>query len=120
MAYIQLTQIDMGAHSKKKNGFPVFSTTIEANYIQRKGGNINADISEEDRKLIIRMSQDPQIVDRIIKSIAPSIYGHRHVKTSVAMALFGGCPKDGGSKGAHRVRGDINVLLLGLPLLFVQ
>lgn len=59
------------------------------------------------------MSQDSHIVERIIKSIAPSIYGHKHVKTSVAMALFGGCPKDGGSKGAHRVRGDINVLLLG-------
>jgi hypothetical protein len=30
------------------------------------------------------------------------------------MALFGGCQKDGGSKGVHRVRGDINVLLLGM------
>jgi DNA replicative helicase MCM subunit Mcm2 (Cdc46/Mcm family) len=54
--------IDTGARAKKKNGFPVFSTTIEANYIQRKGGNINADISEEDRKLIVRMSQDPQVI----------------------------------------------------------
>lgn len=52
-----------------------------------------------------------QIRERIIKSIAPSIYGHRHIKTAVALSLFGGCPKDGG--GMHRVRGDINVLLLG-------
>ncbi len=52
-------------------------------------------------------------MDRIIKSIAPSIYGHRHVKTAVALSLFGGVAKDGGSKGTHRVRGDINVLLLG-------
>ncbi|CAE7542095.1 MCM2, partial [Symbiodinium microadriaticum] len=55
------------------------------------------------------------IVDRIIKSIAPSIYGHKHIKTAVALALFGGCAKEGGSKGTHRVRGDINVLLLGDP-----
>lgn len=53
-----------------------------------------------------------KIGERIIRSIAPSIYGHRHVKTGIALALFGGCHKDGGS-GMHRVRGDINVLLLG-------
>jgi DNA replicative helicase MCM subunit Mcm2 (Cdc46/Mcm family) len=63
--------IDTGARAKKKNGFPVFSTTIEANYIQRKGGNINADISEEDRKLIVRMSQDPQVIPE--RSLSPSL-----------------------------------------------
>jgi len=37
------------------------------------------------------------------------------VKTAVALSLFGGCPKDGGGEGMHRVRGDINILLLGDP-----
>ena len=32
---------------------------------------------------------------------------------AMAMALFGGCPKDVEKK--HRIRGDINVLLLGDP-----
>jgi len=46
--------------------------------------------------------------------MAPSIYGHRHVKTALALSLFGGCHKDGGQgTGMHRVRGDINILLLG-------
>jgi DNA replication licensing factor MCM2 len=45
--------------------------------------------------------------------MAPSIYGHRHVKTALALSLFGGCAKEGGGGGTHRVRGDINVLLLG-------
>jgi DNA replicative helicase MCM subunit Mcm2 (Cdc46/Mcm family) len=56
-----------------------------------------------------------QIKERIIRSIAPSIYGHRHIKTAVALSLFGGCAKDGGAGGTHRVRGDINILLLGDP-----
>lgn len=49
----------------------------------------------------------------IINSIAPSIYGHHNVKTALALAMFGGEAKDIGGK--HKVRGDINVLLLGDP-----
>jgi DNA replication licensing factor MCM2 len=49
----------------------------------------------------------------IINSVAPSIYGHHSVKTALALAMFGGVAKDVGDK--HRIRGDINVLLLGDP-----
>jgi DNA replicative helicase MCM subunit Mcm2 (Cdc46/Mcm family) len=51
--------------------------------------------------------------ERICKSIAPSIYGHRNIKTAIALALFGGQEKH--PSGSHRLRGDINVLLLGDP-----
>ncbi len=54
-----------------------------------------------------------QILERIIRSVAPSIYGHRHVKTALALSLFGGCAQECGMMGTHKVRGDINVLLLG-------
>ena len=36
----------------------------------------------------------------------------RNVNFAFALSLFGGVAKDGGS-GTHRVRGDINILLLG-------
>ena len=39
--------------------------------------------------------------ERIIDSIAPSIYGHRNIKAAIAMALFGGQEKHVGS---HRLR----------------
>ena len=45
--------------------------------------------------------------------MAPSTYGHRHVKTAIALSLFGGCAKEGDASSSHRVRGDINILLLG-------
>eukprot|EP01038_Epipyxis_sp_PR26KG_P005040 gene5040-7031_t len=99
---------------KEKTGFPVYTTCIEANCIQKKQGTLNTLLSEDDKRRIIELSNDPQIRERIIRTIAPSIYGHRHVKTAVALSLFGGCAK-GGSGGMHRVRGDINVLLLGDP-----
>ncbi|KAG8516967.1 DNA replication licensing factor MCM2 [Galemys pyrenaicus] len=50
---------------------------------------------------------------RIFASIAPSIYGHEDIKRGLALALFGGEPKNPGGK--HKVRGDINVLLCGDP-----
>ncbi|KAI3409716.1 DNA replication licensing factor MCM2 [Psidium guajava] len=53
------------------------------------------------------------IGERIIKSIAPSIYGHEDMKTAIALAMFGGQEKN--VEGKHRLRGDINVLLLGDP-----
>ena len=43
------------------------------------------------------------------------IYIQLQAKTALALALFGGCAKDGGSNTVHRVRGDINVLMLGDP-----
>ena len=51
--------------------------------------------------------------EKIAKSIAPSIYGHVNIKTGIALALFGGQEKH--PSGTHRLRGDINMLLLGDP-----
>ena len=48
-----------------------------------------------------------------MNSIAPSIYGYPFIKKALALAMFGGEAKDVGGK--HRIRGDINVLLLGDP-----
>jgi DNA replicative helicase MCM subunit Mcm2 (Cdc46/Mcm family) len=50
---------------------------------------------------------------RVAKSIAPSIYGHDNIKLALALALFGGVEKQ--PTDSHRLRGDINVLLLGDP-----
>lgn len=99
---------------KDKSGFPVYGTHIKANCIQKKSSATNSGLTEEDKRRMKELSRDPNIGERIIRSIAPSIYGHRHVKTAIALSLFGGNPKQGGG-GTHRVRGDINVLLLGDP-----
>ncbi|CAI5530725.1 unnamed protein product [Closterium sp. Naga37s-1] len=97
-----------------RQGFPVFSTVIEANHISKRQDVFAAyRLTDEDKEEIMRLSRDPRIAERIIKSIAPSIYGHENVKTSLALAMFGGQEKNAGGK--HRLRGDINALLLGDP-----
>ncbi|EGF98419.1 uncharacterized protein MELLADRAFT_76084 [Melampsora larici-populina 98AG31] len=94
-----------------KNGFPVFSTVLEANHINRKEDVFaSTRLTEEDEKAIRALSRDDRIGKRIIKSIAPSIYGHEDIKTALALSLFGGVSKNIGNK--YRIRGDINVLML--------
>lgn len=70
-------------------------------------------ISDEDKEKFENMKKDPNLYEKITKSIAPSIYGHPDIKKAIACLLFGGCPKTLPDK--MKLRGDINVLLLGDP-----
>ena len=97
-----------------KNGFPVFSTMVEANYVYKSNDAFAAyRLSDEDRAEMLELSRDPRVAQRIVRSVAPSIYGHEDIKTGIALAMFGGQEKQ--SEGNHRLRGDINMLLLGDP-----
>ncbi|KAI8566371.1 hypothetical protein RHMOL_Rhmol02G0035500 [Rhododendron molle] len=101
-----------------KNGFPVFATVVEANYVTKKQDLFSAyKLTEDDKEEIEKLSKDPNIGEKIIKSIAPSIYG-QDIKTAIALAMFGGQEKN--VNGKHRLRGDINVLLLGFNVEKVQ
>lgn len=97
-----------------KNGFPVFATVVEANHVTKKQDLFSAyKLTQEDKEEIEKLAKDPRVGERIVKSIAPSIYGHEDIKTGIALAMFGGQEKN--VDGKHRLRGDINVLLLGDP-----
>ncbi|MFH0889983.1 MAG: minichromosome maintenance protein MCM [Candidatus Aenigmatarchaeota archaeon] len=70
-------------------------------------------ISPEDEQKIFELSKDPNIYEKIIDSVATSMYGLREIKEAIAYQLFSGVPhimKDG-----TRIRGDIHILLIGEP-----
>lgn len=50
-------------------------------------------LTEEDQRAIHELSKDPRIATRVFKSIGPSIFGHEHVKSCIALSLFGGVAK---------------------------
>ena len=59
-------------------GFPVFQTHVEANHLLRKGDLFATHaLTDEDKEDIRRLSRDPRIVQRLVKSMAPSIHGGR-------------------------------------------
>lgn len=107
-------QNNYDAQLNNRNGFPVFATILEANNVVKSHDQLAGfRMTEQDEHEIRKLSRDPNIVERIVNSMAPSIYGHTDIKTAVALSLFGGVAKT--TMGAHHVRGDINVLLLGDP-----
>ncbi|MCJ1363999.1 minichromosome maintenance protein 5 [Acarospora aff. strigata] len=73
----------------------------------------NAVFSEEEEQEFLEMSRRPDLYDVFATCIAPSIYGNQDIKKAIACLLLGGSKKilpDG-----MKLRGDINVLLLGDP-----
>merc|ERR1719187_303357 len=95
-------------------GFPVFATVVMANHVVRKDdADATKSMTDDDVKAILALSKDERIGERIIASIAPSVFGHEDIKRGLALALFGGCSKNPGEK--HKVRGDINLLMCGDP-----
>jgi len=71
------------------------------------------DITEEDKKEILKVSKDPDIYNKMRQSIAPSIYGMEIEKDALTLQLFGGVPKT--NADGTKVRGDIHILLVGDP-----
>lgn len=96
---------------------PVLKTYIESVYIEKRT-KIFEEIkfTDEDIKEIEKLSKDPDIEEKIINSIAPSIYlpGElSNIKLALALQLFGGVRRklpDGTNK-----RGEIHILLFGEP-----
>ncbi|CAM6001560.1 unnamed protein product [Sphagnum balticum] len=95
-----------------KVGYPVYNVVIEANSIRRLNEKINFDLYSEEK--FIKFSETSGLSRKIYQAMAPSIYGHLDVKEALTLAMFGGVEKKIEDKG-HRIRGDINVLMLGDP-----
>ena len=90
-----------------------FDINIEASYCEVSGRDSELlELSPEDEAEILEIAKDPFVYQKLLNSIAPSIYGYDHIKESVLYLLIGGVEKD---LEDVKLRGDINVLLVGDP-----
>ncbi|CAD5235004.1 unnamed protein product [Bursaphelenchus xylophilus] len=90
-----------------------FRTILIANNVLLLSKESTPKFDQQDVKNISRLSKRRDIVDLLARSLAPSIYGHEEVKKAVLCLLLGGCEKI--LENGSRLRGDINVLLIGDP-----
>lgn len=91
-----------------------FDLMMEANNIYTTEREYEElDVSPEDIALIKEMAADPGVYQKLVNSIAPSIYGYEGIKEAIAIQMFGGVKTP---RPDHTsVRGDIHILLVGDP-----
>ncbi|KAL9595489.1 MAG: hypothetical protein Q9219_006418 [cf. Caloplaca sp. 3 TL-2023] len=99
-------------------GSATFRTLILANNVimlsSKSGGGIaQATITDTDIRNINKVSKKKNIFELLSQSLAPSIYGHDHIKKAILLMLLGGMEKNL-DNGTH-LRGDINILMVGDP-----
>ncbi|KAH9000999.1 MCM-domain-containing protein [Lactarius akahatsu] len=89
-------------------------TYLEAHYIhQLKKQYSEMEVTAEMRAAIERLHDDPTVYQKLAFSIAPEIYGHVDVKKALLLLLVGGVTKTMGD--GMKIRGDLNVCLMGDP-----
>ena len=78
-----------------------------------RGRDLNPFYTEKEESIFKKMSKSVNIYDKIVESIGVNIYGNDDIKKAIACLLFSGSSKR--LPDNSRLRGDINVLLIGDP-----
>ncbi|KAA1106205.1 MCM DNA helicase complex subunit [Puccinia graminis f. sp. tritici] len=99
-------------------GSATFKTLIVANNVvllsSKAGGGIaQVQLTELDLRNIKKVAKRRGVIKLLAESLAPSIFGHEHIKKAVLLLLLGGLEKNL-TNGTH-IRGDINMLMVGDP-----
>jgi len=92
----------------------MYEILLESNYtesIEREYEDI--EVTEEDVRQIELLAKDPEIYDKLIRSMSPSIRGKNKIKEAMVLQMFGGVRKE--RKDGTKSRGDIHILLIGDP-----
>jgi replicative DNA helicase Mcm len=93
---------------------PFFDIFLDGNSLELKEEEFEEiEITEEDEREIMALRDQPDVYEKLIRSIAPSIYGYEEIKEAMILQLFAGVLKE--LPDETRVRGDIHVLLVGDP-----
>ncbi|KAH8199292.1 hypothetical protein TruAng_006528 [Truncatella angustata] len=96
----------------------LFKTVVLANNVvllssKAGAGVASAIITDTDIRNINKIAKKKNLFELLSQSLAPSIYGHDHIKKAILLMLLGGMEKNL-ENGTH-LRGDINILMVGDP-----
>ncbi|XP_047430335.1 DNA replication licensing factor MCM3 [Mugil cephalus] len=101
----------------KKGGFTsgTFRTIMIACHVKQMSKEVSPNFSADDVAKIRNFCQSRSIdvFDQLARSLAPSIHGHEYIKKAILCMLLGGVEKV--LENGSRIRGDINILLIGDP-----
>ncbi|CAI5683093.1 unnamed protein product [Oreochromis niloticus] len=99
----------------KKGGFTsgTFRTIMIACHIKQMSKEVSPCFTADDVAKIRNFSRtrSKDVFDQLARSLAPSIHGHEYIKKAILCMLLGGVEKV--LENGSRIRGDINILLIG-------
>jgi len=104
---------------KGKSG--IYRLRVQGNNIEFLGGRgtktsrstEREEISQDEEKIIKSLGKNADIYERLVASFAPHVHGHDIIKESILLLIVGSTQKllaDGA-----KIRGDINIFLVGDP-----
>ena len=104
-----------------KNESPLYRLRLDGNNVEFFGGKGDKisrriqreEISPEEEKMILALSKNSDIYDRLIDSYAPHITGHETIKESILLLMAGSTQRQ--LNDGSKIRGDINIFLVGDP-----
>ena len=104
-----------------KNESPLYRLRLDGNNVEFLGGRGDKtsrriqreEISHEEEKMILALSKNPDIYDRLVDSYAPHITGHETIKESILLLMAGSTQRQ--LNDGSKIRGDINIFLVGDP-----
>lgn len=99
-------------------GSGTFKTLIVGNHLVQLSAKAGAGLATTtltpvDIRNIEKQARRKDIFELLSQSLAPSIFGHDHIKKAILLLLLGGTEKNL-PNGTH-IRGDINILMVGDP-----
>ncbi|MCI4389368.1 hypothetical protein PGIGA_G00097250 [Pangasianodon gigas] len=101
----------------KQGGFTsgTFRTILLANNVKLMSKEIVPTFSADDVAKIKKFckTHSKDVFEYLSRSLAPSIHGHEYIKKAILCLLLGG--NETNLENGTRIRGDINILLIGDP-----
>lgn len=100
--------------TSEKNGLEFI---IEIHNITPLGKDLEENrITEKDKEEILELSENPNVFQKFVNTIAPSMYGYEDVKKALVLQLFEGLrPSENSSKVVGEDRWTIHILIIGDP-----
>ena len=92
----------------------ITDTYLEAQHVEKhKKSYSDHTPSEEMRQRVLEATQGEDLYHKMAQSIAPEIFGHEDVKKALLLLLVGGGLRE--MEDGMKIRGDINICLMGDP-----
>ncbi len=106
---LHIEQVEQG--NEKSAIFDLYMDGVSISIEDEEFEDMN--ITEEDKREIIELSNREDIYEAMVGSIAPAIYGYDEEKLAMILQLFSGVTKH--LPDGSRIRGDLHMLLIGDP-----